>query len=57
MIPWEYQSTEIRVLEVDNVLNSFGKDGWELADVQLLSNVYRVILKRPMAFDHPMVGV
>lgn len=57
MISWEYKSTEIKLLEAEKGLNDLGKDGWDLVHVQFLPNVYRMILKRQMAFDHPMVGV
>lgn len=57
MISWEYKSSEIKLLETEKGLNAFGKDGWELIHVQFLPNVYRVIMKRPMDFDHPMVGM
>lgn len=48
MILWQYKETEIKVLDIEKGLNILGKDGWELAHIQIFPNVYRVLLKRHM---------
>lgn len=57
MISWEYKSTEIKILEVEKGLNALGKDGWEIAHIEFISNIYRILLKRHLDADKPfMVG-
>lgn len=57
MIAWEYKSAEFKVLGIENGLNTLGKDGWELIHIEYVPGIYRILFKRPMAFDHPMVGL
>lgn len=49
MIKWEYVSTRLSIVALENngILDSFGKEGWELATIA--NN--RAYFKRPIAED------